>query len=171
MRRTQKSPGWLPIAAMTALAVSSGCTATPTAPQATAVATANAATVPSHNGKFQIKEVNGKHFCTSCNTELNADGRHKMSNLLVRSLVFLRTGEVLKKELPKPGDLTLRDSILIGLNKLGMKKVLSNANDPYAQVNLMPDYVSTIPEAQAYVQANPTGCCIPDGQPAPDPPY
>lgn len=166
MRRTQKPPSWLPVAAVAAIALAGGCTAAPAGPQAVPVTS-------SHNGKFQIKSEHGKQFCTSCNTELNAQGRHKMSNLLVKSLKFLRTGEVLKAAPPKPGDLTLKDTVVIGLHTLGLDAKIGTpeGQDPYAQVNLMPDYVPDLAAAQAYVASNPSGCCIPDGQPAPDPPY
>jgi hypothetical protein len=74
--------------------------------------------------QFDTVMRNGHLYCTSCNTELTAQGRHKVANLLTSNLRALRTGQVLKMAAAKPGERNLRQTILVSLLRLKMYNLL-----------------------------------------------
>jgi hypothetical protein len=134
--------------------------------------------------KFATYVQNGKLYCADCKTQLNAEGRHMASRLLINNLKALRTGQVLQMPQVKPGQMGLAAHIGFTMARLGMTDVIkshmagqakADGTDPDAAVRLIPDYVGTYDEAVAYVNANSTSyneaCCVPDGADTPDGPF
>lgn len=169
----RRSQAWLSLASAAAFAA--GCAQTPP----TAVVNQNAGAVATKAGQtFATYTKDGHLYCADCNTELNADGRHKVANLLINNLKALRTGAVLKMPAAKPGERNMAEHITVAMMRLGMediiKRHLQATPDSEALVNQIPEYVNGYPNAVQWVQTNNwygNACCVPEGTPTPDGPY
>ncbi|MEB3223510.1 MAG: hypothetical protein VKS61_15660 [Candidatus Sericytochromatia bacterium] len=159
-------------AGLAAVAAATGCSQPPQAapPTLSAIGTAK-------GGKgFQAVKQGDHLVCSACGSQLNAEGRHRLGAMLVRTMQHMNTREAFTRP-AQPGELQLKTVVNelighIGHEKLGFKIPADQQPKPAADpVNQFPVYIADRRGWQDYVAANPYGCCLPDGVPAPDAPY
>lgn len=176
-RWNRRRASWA-VSGASALAFAAGCAAPAVAPPAAQAPAADPATVGPRTAGQQFKAVqrDGHLVCTDCGATLNAQGRHRIGDTLVRAVQHMNEGKVFAQAPAAPGKITLKDVIVggigrIGHEKLGMKLPGQAEGAAADRVNLFPDPCPDDACWRNYVAANPAGCCVPDGVPIPDPPY
>lgn len=114
-----------------------------TAPQGAAAAKLAAmgadlstAQAPYLGAQFKAVNVNGHLYCTDCGTELNAAGRHKVSNLMIKDLNDLSQPGFTQGKSVQKGQVTYADVLALGAARLGLLDAVHATpdNNPYAQV-------------------------------------
>lgn len=160
-------------AGLAAVAAATGCSQPS---QSGPPAQAPLAGTPKGGPGFKAIKQGNHLMCDTCGSQLNAQGRHRLGAMLVKTMRYMNTRDAFAREIG-PNDLPLKTAVAelighIGHEKLGFKLPASSAPPAAADaVNQFPIYVADKRGWQDYVLANPYGCCLPDGVPAPDAPY
>lgn len=175
--RKRQSP-WA-VAGMSALALAAGCAQPVAAPPAAAPdgVGPQAAGPQTAGAKFKAIQRDGHLVCDTCGAGLNAQGRHRIGETLVRAVKYMNDGKVFAQAPAAPGKITMKDVIVGGIGKIGYEKLgfaLPTEQAPALasdRVNQFPDPCGDDQCWRDYVARNPGGCCVPDNVPIPDPPY
>lgn len=172
--RWRKRQSTWAVAGMSALALAAGCATPAAVPQAAAPDAQGAQGPQTAGAKFKALQRNGHLECDSCGATLNAQGRHRIGETLVRAVQHMNEGKVFAQAPAAPGKITLKDVVIGGIAKIGHEKLgieLPGEATGADRVNLFPDPCADDACWRDYVARNPNGCCVPDGVPIPDPPY
>lgn len=118
---------------------------------------------------YAVQE-NGHLVCKLCGAELNPDGTHRLSTMLVRELQYLQAHPNAKST---KGQMTIHAFTDLALTRLGMSNYLATGGraNPLAKLNFNdPTQVEgALKIDSAYHIMD--GCCVPPGTPISDPPY
>lgn len=172
-RWSKRQTSWA-VAGASALAFAAGCAAPVVAPQAP-----NQPAVGPQTAGAQFKAISrdGHLVCDTCGATLNAQGRHRLGETLVRAVKYMNDGKAFAQAPVSAGKISLKDVIVGSIGKIGYEKLgfaLPTPSAPAAgvdRVNQFPDPCGDDQCWRDYVAANPSGCCVPDDVPIPDPPY
>ncbi len=172
-RRNRRQTSWA-VAGASALALAAGCAAPAVSPPA---ANLPAAGPQAAAAKFKAIVRDGHLVCDACGATLNAQGRHRIGETLVRAVKYMNDGEVFAQAPVTAGKITMKDVIVGSIGKIGYEKLgfkLPTQQAPAVgvdRVNQFPDPCGDDACWRNYVASNPHGCCVPDNVPIPDPPY
>ncbi|MDB5100767.1 MAG: hypothetical protein JWM80_5188 [Cyanobacteria bacterium RYN_339] len=162
---------------------------------ANVVAAAKAGELPYAGAKYRVISKDNKFYCADCGTELNDQGRHKLTNLVGKALHNLNGDATAAIGPTNPASPTYGTFLRMAASRLGMSDAMHVAagTDPYAHA-LAPLTGATLEatpgvslwnncggglncenptyqDAVDYVAHHHSGCCAPEGINLPDPPY